>query len=99
MRSPSQTPATSIPVRRGALFRGIVDGRRVLDRDRKRQTADRGIGTDGLQAVQGVGRDLHQVALTDLALLSFDPHQAAARDYVVEFEGRMLVGMHLPPAQ
>ena len=46
----------------------------------------------GLQAVDGVRRDVDQIALGDGPVLTGDGHDAPAPEHVVELVGRMGVG-------
>ena len=53
---------------------------------------------DRPDAVHGVGRDVHEVALADLALLAVDHHPAATRRDVIELVGRVTVRVDLAAA-
>src|SRR5262249_40456591 len=86
------------PAGRRASLRGVVHLGGVLQADGEGKAADRGVGAHRAQAVDGVGRNLHQVALADLGRLALDGHDAAAADDIVELEGVMLVGVDLAAA-
>ena len=50
-----------------------------FDADREAEAVDRRVVAHRAQAVHQVGRDVHEVALRDLALLAVDRHDPAAR--------------------
>lgn len=53
----------------------------------------------GFRLCTAFGGILHEVALADLPCLVLDGHETATGDHVIEFEGRMRVGMDFAPAQ
>src|SRR5262249_56445760 len=62
----------------------VVDRARALHTDREAEAVDRRGVAHRAQAVHLVGRDLHEVALFDLALLAVDHHDPASRRAVLE---------------
>src|SRR5262245_58948102 len=76
----------------------MVDDRRTFHGDGKGEATDRRVVAYRLQAVHGVGRNLHQVALPYLLRLALDHHDPAAGEHVIELEGRMAVRVNLAAA-
>ena len=63
----------------------------VRDADREAEAVDRRVVADRAEAVDEVRRDVHEVALRDLALLAVDRHDPAARGDVIELVRRVRV--------
>ena len=66
-------------------------GRRPPTPDREAEAVDRRVVAHRPQAVHQVRRDVHEVALRDLALLAVDHHDPAARGDVIELVRRVRV--------
>src|SRR5215472_15677765 len=69
----------------------VVDRARALHTDREAEAVDRRVVAHRAQAVHLVGRDVHEVALFDLALLAVDHHDPASRRDVIELVRRVRV--------
>ncbi len=67
-----------------ASVMGVVDRARTGNGHREAEAVDRRVVGHGSQAVHRVGRDVHEVALRDLARLVVDRHQASTGGHVVE---------------
>ena len=78
---------------------GVVDRARAFDADREAEAVDRRVVAHRPQAVHEVRRDVHEVALADLALLAVDRHDPAAGGHVIELVRRVLVRVDEPAAR
>src|SRR5439155_17036080 len=83
---------------RGSVRR-VVDGAGVPNADGEAETVDRGVVAHRTQAVHGHRRDVHEVALDDLALFALDDHDPPARRDVIELMGRVVVRVDLAAAR
>jgi hypothetical protein len=87
-----------VALRGGGSVVGVVDRSRVGDADREAEAVDRRVVAHRSQAVHEVRRDVHEVALGDLALLTVDRHEATAGGDVVELVRRVGVRVDEPAA-
>src|SRR3954454_12172328 len=70
---------------------GVVDRAGLGRGDREAEAMDRRVVAHGPQAVDCVGWDVHQVALTDLTVLALDRHDPATARDVIELVRRVMV--------